>query len=138
LLARQRQRTAQRRVATRVAELGFGSVRAYLVDRLVAQAWPLAQLVEDLGAAPTTVRRLLDQHGVRRVGPTRRQRAVAGRGLGPRAQAHAAQQRRQARLRELGFGGIDEYLRDRFVGRGWSVRRLASSSASAMGGWMGS
>jgi hypothetical protein len=63
---------------------------------------------------------------VRRVGPTRRQRAVAGRGLGPRAQAHVAQQRRQARLRELGFTQVDEYLRDRYVGRDWSVRRLCA------------
>jgi hypothetical protein len=109
-----------------VAELGSPSVRAYLVDRLVTKAWTLAQLTAELGAAPTTVRRLLDQHGVRRVGPTPRQRAVRGRGLGPRAQAHVAQQRRQARLMELGFAGIDEYLRDRFVGRGWSVRRLCA------------
>jgi hypothetical protein len=100
--------------------------RAYLVDRLVERAWSLAQVVDDLDAAPTTVWRLLDQHGVQRVGPTLRQRAVPGRGLGPQAQAHVAQQRRQARLAELGFAGIDEYLRDRFVGRGWSVRRLCA------------
>ena len=118
-----------------MAELGLAGVRAYLVDRLVARAWTLAQLMEELGAAPTTVRRLLDQHGVRRVGPTRRQRAVPGRGLGPRAQAHVAQQRRQARLMELGFAGVDEYLRDRFVRRGWSVRRL-SAELGVGHGWL--
>jgi AraC-like DNA-binding protein len=82
LLARQRQRNAEQRVAARVAELGFESVRAYLVDRLAAQTWTLAQVEGELGAAPTTVRRLLGQHGVRRVGPTRRQRAVPGEAWG--------------------------------------------------------
>jgi hypothetical protein len=57
------------------------------------------------------------------VGPTRRQRAAADVACGPRQQARAAQ-RRQARLAELGFAEVDEYLRDRSVGRGWSVRRL--------------
>ncbi len=99
-------------------------MRAYLVDRLAERAWSLAQLIEELGAAPPTVRRLLDQYGVQRVGPTQRQRAVAGRGLGPKAQARAAQQRRQARLAELRFAGIEEYLRDRYVQEGWSLRRM--------------
>jgi AraC-like DNA-binding protein len=134
-LARQRQRNAQQHAATRVAELGFQSVRAYLVDRLAERAWTLARVVDDLGAAPTTVRRLLDQHQVRRVGPTRRQRAVPGRGLGPRAPAHLAQQRRQARVTELGFAGIEGYLRDRYVGRGWSVRRLGAELGVSHG-WL--
>jgi hypothetical protein len=124
LLACQRQRAAQQRAATRAAELGFPSARAYLVDRLVTQAWTLAQVETELGAAPATVRRLLDHHQVRRVAPTRRQRSVAGWGLGPRAQARAAQQRRRARLAALGLTDVDEYLRDRCVERGWSARRL--------------
>jgi hypothetical protein len=99
-------------------------VRAYLVDRLVTQAWTLAEVAGELGVVTATVRRLMDHYGIRRVAPTRRQRAIAGRGLGPRAQVRAAQQRRQARLAELGFAGIEGYLRDRYVGRGWSVRRL--------------
>jgi hypothetical protein len=49
-LARQRQHAAQQRVATRVAELGFESVRAYLVDRLVERAWSLAEVESELGA----------------------------------------------------------------------------------------
>ncbi len=77
LLARQRQRAAYQRAAARVAELGFPSVRAYLVDRLVTQAWTLAEVVGELGAASATVRRLLDHHQVRRVTPTRRLRAAA-------------------------------------------------------------
>jgi AraC-like DNA-binding protein len=126
LLARQRQRAAQQRAAARVAELGYDGVRAYLVDRLVTQAWTRAEVDAELGAAPSTLRRLLDHYQVQRVAPTQRQRAVLGRGLGPRVQAHVAQQRRQARLMELGFAGIDEYLRDRYVGRGWSVWRLGA------------
>ena len=42
---------------------------------------------------------------------------------GPNQQARAVQ-RRQARLAELGFAELDEYLRDRSVTRGWSARRL--------------
>jgi hypothetical protein len=64
-----------------------------------------------------------------------RQCAVAGQGLGPRAQARAAQHRRQARLAELGFAGIDGYLWDRSVGRGWSVRRLCAELGAGHG-WL--
>jgi hypothetical protein len=59
------------------------------------------------------------------VAPTRRQRAAADAAGGPKQQARAAQ-RRQARLAELGFPGLEEYLQDRCVGRGWSVRRLGA------------
>jgi hypothetical protein len=57
--------------------------------------------------------------------PTRRQCAAAAAASGPRQQARAVQ-RRQARLAEFGFTDVDEYLRDRCVGRGWSVRRLCA------------
>jgi AraC-like DNA-binding protein len=124
-LARQRQRAAQQRAAARVARLGFPGVRAYLLDRLVTHAWTLAEVAAELGAARGTLRRLLDQHQVRRAAPTRRQRAAATAARGPRQQARAAQ-RHQARLAELGFAGLDDYLRDRFVGRGWPVRRLCA------------
>jgi hypothetical protein len=125
-LGRQRRRAAEQRAAARVAELGFGSVRAYLVDRLVTKAWTLAEVTAELGAAPATLRRLLDQRGVRRVAPTRRQRAAAAAAAGPQKQARAVQQRCQARLTELGFAELGEYLRDRTMGRDWSVRRLCA------------
>jgi AraC-like DNA-binding protein len=123
-LVRQRQRAAQQRAAIHTAELGFEGVRAYLVDRLVTKAWTLAEVVGELGAAPPTVRRLLDYYQIRRVAPTRRQRAAAARG--PCTQARGVQQRCQARLAELGFAGLEAYLRERHVGRGWSVRRLCA------------
>ncbi len=125
LLARQRQRAAQQRVTDRAAELGFAGVRAYLVDRVVTRAWTLEAVAAKLGAARSTLRRLLDQQQVRRVALTRRQRAAANAARGPQQQARAAQ-RRQARLAELGFEELGEYLRDRSVGRGWSVRRLGA------------
>jgi hypothetical protein len=125
-LARQRQRAAQQRAATRIAELGFESVRDYLADRLVAKAWTLAQVRGELGAASPTLRRLLDHHQVRRVAPTRRQRAAATASKGPTTQPRVVEQRRRARLAELGFAALEEYLRDRCVGRGWSVRRLGA------------
>ncbi len=125
-LARQRQHTAQQRAATRAAELGFASVRAYLVDRLAVQAWTLEELAGELRASGSTVRRLLDHYQVRRLGPTRRQRAAAQAASGPHKQLRAVQQRRQARLIELGFTGLEAYLQDRYVGRGWSVRQLCA------------
>ena len=124
-LARQRQCAAEQRAIRRAAELGFPSVRTYLVDRLGTRAWTLAELVAELGVARATLRRLLHEQQVRRVGPTRRQRAAAAAASGPNQQARAAQ-RRQARLAELGFATLDEYLKDRCVGRGWSVRRLCA------------
>ncbi len=124
-LARQRQRAAQQRAATRVAELGYAGVRAYLVDRLVTQAWTLEEIAAELRAAPSTLRRLLDRYQIRRVGPTRRQRAAAA-ASGPHMQARVVQQRCQARLVELGFEGLEAYLRDRYARRGWSVRRLCA------------
>jgi AraC-like DNA-binding protein len=132
-LVRQRQHAAQQRVAARVAELGFEGVRAYLVDRLAAHAWTLAQVRGELGAAASTVRRLLDHHGVRRVAPTRRQRAAAA-ATGPQQQTGASE-RRQARLAELGFATLEAYLRDRPVGRGWSVRRLGAELGVSHG-WL--
>ena len=109
-----------------MAKLGFPGVRAYLVDRLSTQAWTQEEVVGELGVARTTLRHLLDQHGVRRVGPTRRQRAAAAAARGPQKELRAVQQRRRARLAELGFATLDAYLQDRYVGRGWSVRRLCA------------
>jgi len=70
-LARQRQRAAQQRAADHAAKLGFENVRVYLVDRLITKAWTLSQVQGELGAAPTTLRRLLDRCQVRPVAPTR-------------------------------------------------------------------
>jgi hypothetical protein len=123
-LARQRQRAAQQRATDRAIALGFEGVRAYLVDRLVTKAWTLRQVEAELGVAPATLRHLLDQHQVRRVSPTRRQRAAAAAAVGPVMQARAVQQRRQACLMEFGFAALGDYLRDRYVGQGWSRRRL--------------
>ncbi len=125
-LARQRQRAAQQRAATRVAELGFADVRAYLVDRLAVQACTLEEVADELGASGSTVRRLLDHGQVRRLGPTRRQCAAAAAASGPQKELRADQQRRQARLAQLGFAELEEYLRDRHVTRRWSVRRMCT------------
>jgi hypothetical protein len=104
-LARQRQHAARQRAGDRAAKLGFAGMRVYLEDRL---------------------RRLLDHHQVRRVVLTRRQRAAATAAMGPAKQARAVQQHRQARLAELGFGGLEEYVQDRYVRRGWPRRRLCA------------
>jgi hypothetical protein len=70
-----------------VVGLGFPSVQAYLVDRLVTKAWTLTRVQGELGAAPATVGRLLEEHEVQRAGPTRRQRRAAASGLAMQARA---------------------------------------------------
>jgi hypothetical protein len=53
------------------------------------------------------------------------QRAAAAAASGPTKQARAIQQRCQARLAKLGFAE-EEYLQDRYVTRGWTVRQLCA------------
>ena len=137
--ARQRQHAAQQRAAAQVAGLGFGSVRAYLLDRLVTQAWTLTQVTAELGAAPAThtasAGSLPGWAGGADPAATRRCRDRQR----TRKQSRAVRQRRQARLAELGFATLDAYLRDRYVERagrcggcapslGWAMRGSASSS----------
>jgi hypothetical protein len=121
-LAWQRRRYTEERIAARVIELGFADARAYLVDRVVEQAWLLADVAAELAAHRLTVRRLLDRYGIRRVRRTPAERAAADAGL--RVQAVGWQARRDARLAELGFTDLAGYLRARHVEQSWSVRRI--------------
>jgi hypothetical protein len=121
-LAMQRRRAAEERVAGRVAELGFVDVQAYLMDRVAKREWLVSAVVAELGAAPVTVRRLLDRYGVRRSQRTNGEQAAAARGR--RVQEKGWQARRAARLAELGFADLGSYLRVRYVGQGWSVGRM--------------
>jgi hypothetical protein len=123
-LTRQRQRAAEDRVAARVAELGFGDVKAYLVDRVVERGWLLSAVVAELRVAPVTVtvRRLLDRYGVRRSQRTVGEQAAAAQGRG--AQDAWWQARRAARLADLGFEDLTSYLRARRVEQGWSIERM--------------
>src|SRR6266568_320977 len=65
-LALQRRRYAEERIATRVVELGFADVRAYLTDRIIQREWLLADVAAELGAHRETVRRLMQRVGVQR------------------------------------------------------------------------
>ncbi len=56
-LAAQRRRYTEERIAARVAQLGFADVEAYLVNRVVEQAWLLAEVAAELAAHRLTVRR---------------------------------------------------------------------------------
>jgi AraC-like DNA-binding protein len=105
------------------------------MDRLLTKAWTLEEMMAELGAAPSTLRCLLDQHGVRRTAPTRRQRTAAAAASGLSKQARAVQQRCQARLADLGFAGLEEYLQDKYVGRAWSVRRICAELGVSQG-WL--
>jgi hypothetical protein len=121
-LAQQRRRHTEQRIADCVAALGFADVGAYLLDRVVQQAWLLAEVAAELGAHRLTVRRLLDRYGIRRVRRTPSERAAAESGR--RVQAVGWQARRAARLAELGFAGLGAYLKARHVEQGWSVKRM--------------
>jgi hypothetical protein len=100
-LAAQRRRHTEERIAARVAALGFADVEAYLVDRVVEQAWLLAEVAAELAAHRVTVRRLLDRHAIRRVRRTAMERVASESGR--RVQSVGWQARRAARLAELGF-----------------------------------
>jgi hypothetical protein len=119
---RQRRRHTEERIAARVAQLGFIGVRAYLADRVVGQAWLLAEVAAELVAHRLTVRRLLERHGIRRVRRTTAERAASESGR--RVQAVGWQARRSARLAELGFADLAAYLRARHVAQGWSIKRM--------------
>jgi AraC-like DNA-binding protein len=121
-LALQRRRHAEDRIANRVAELGFADVRAYLEDRLIQQEWLLAEVAAELGAHRETVRRLMQQTGVQRRRRTARQLAVGERGRW--VQSVSWQQRRAARLEELGFTDLAGYLQRRYLEQGWSIKRM--------------
>jgi AraC-like DNA-binding protein len=121
-LAQQRRRHTEERIAARVAQLGFIDVRAYLADRVVEQAWLLAEVAAELAAHRRTVRRLLERHGIRRVRRTPAERAASDEGR--RVQAVGWQTRRAARLAELGFADLTAYLRARHVAQGWSIKRM--------------
>jgi len=121
-LARQRRRFAKERITKRVAALGFTEVRAYLEDRLLGREWLLAEVAAELAADRRTVRRLMQQAGVTRRRRTARQLAAGERGR--RVQAVSWQQRRAARLEELGFADLAGYVQRRYLEQGWSIKRM--------------
>jgi AraC-like DNA-binding protein len=121
-LARQRRHATQQRLTARAAKLGFADLGAYLADRLLVRMWPLVEVTAELGTHRATVRRLMDQHGIRRERRTPQELAAGERGR--RAQAAAWQARRAERLAELGFQDLVGYLQRRYVEQGWSVRRM--------------
>jgi AraC-like DNA-binding protein len=132
-LARQRRRFAQQRIATLVADLGFADIRAYLQDRLIRQEWLLADIAAELGAHRATVRRLMQQAGVRRVRRTARQ-VVAGE-RGRQVQSVSWQARRAARLEELGFADLGGYLQRRYLEQRWPINRMRAELGVGRG-WL--
>jgi AraC-like DNA-binding protein len=78
-LARQRRHATDRRLTARTSQLGFADLRVYLADRLLVWGWLLAEVTAELGAHRRTVRRLMDQHGIRRIRRTPRELAASER-----------------------------------------------------------
>jgi hypothetical protein len=115
--AHTRRSSTDQQLTTRAAELGFPSLRAYLADRATARRWPSTSIASELGVHPDTVRDRLDQHRLPRSRATRRPHRAIQR------QTACWAAKRQARLAELGFADVEDYLRMRRVEQGWSLRR---------------
>jgi hypothetical protein len=116
--ARRRRSSTDQHLAARAAELGFASLQDYLADRAVTRRWSSISIAGELGVQPATVRDRLDQHGLPRLRATIRPRRAIQR------QTECWAAKRQARLAGLGFASVEEYLRVRRVGQGWSLRRM--------------
>ncbi len=125
-LALQRRHHAEQQITRRVVQLGFHDLHAYLTDRVLHRQWPQAAVAAELGTHLVRVRDLIGQAGVRRAGPTARQRAVAQRAR--QVQAAVWQAPRAARVADLGFPDLAAYLECR-VGQGWSIRRIRAELA---------
>ena len=116
--AHTRRATTDQHLAARAAELGFASFQDYLTDGALTRRWPSTSIAGELGVQPGAVRDRLDRHRLPRRRATVRPRRATGR----RRACWAA--KRQARLVELGFAGVEDDLGVRRVGQGWSLRRM--------------
>jgi hypothetical protein len=54
--ARERRRGTDQHLTKRAGQLGFGSLEAYLIDRVARRAWTLVQVASELGVDRNTVR----------------------------------------------------------------------------------
>jgi hypothetical protein len=116
--AHTRRSSTDQHLTLRAVELGFPSLQAYLADRAVTRRWPTTMIASELGVQPATVRDRLDQHGL----PRSRATIRPHRSIQRQTECWAA--KRQARLAGLGFADVEDYLRVRRVGQGWSLRRM--------------
>jgi len=116
--AHTRRTTTDQHLAARVAELGFPSLQVYLTDRAMTRRWPSTSIASELRVPPATVRDRLDQHRLPRRRTTRRPYRTIQR------QRACWSAKRQARLADLGFADVEDYLRVRRVKQGWSLRRM--------------
>jgi hypothetical protein len=149
-LSRQRRHATERRLAARAAQLGFADVQAYLADRLLVRAWPLAEVTDELDAHRMTVRRLLDQHGIHRTRrspreqtaddpgahrrPRTRPRPCSCRSLRARARSSQMQQRPISHVLTLQPGLSFRCLRRR-RGRRLTPTRACCSKAMGVRIW---
>jgi len=116
--AHTRRTSTDQQLTTRAAELGFASLQDYLTNRAITRRWPSTSIASELGVHPDTVRDRLDQQRLPRQRATRRPyRAI-------QQQTACWGAKRQARLAELGFADVEEYLRVRRIELGWSLRRM--------------
>jgi len=116
--AHTRRTCTDQQLAARAAELGFATLHEYLTNRAMIRRWPSTSIASELGVQPATVRDRLDRHGL----PRQRATVRPPRAIARQTKCWAA--KRQARLGELGFSDMEEYLRVRRVEQGWSLRRM--------------
>lgn len=115
--ARRRRSTTDQHLVARAAELSFASLRDYLADRAMTRGRPSTTIASELGVHP------------RRCGTGSTGTACPAAGdpaalSGIQRQTACWAAKRQARLASLGFADVEDYLRVRRVGQGWSLRRM--------------
>ncbi|HEV8649652.1 MAG TPA: hypothetical protein VG276_09670 [Actinomycetes bacterium] len=100
---RARRAASDRRLAARVAALGFADVGAYLADRDVGRGWSIPRLAGELGVGRRVVRRVLAEQQVPRTRITAAGLAAVARpgGRGGAARGAAARTAGRARFGEL-------------------------------------
>ena len=116
-IGRRRSQSAQEDREERARALGSTDLAAFLAERYGRQGLSLAAVARELRTSPQTVRRDLAASGVPLRDP--RTARIAG---GPRARAQRHRERRERRLRELGFATIQQFVDAR---RSAGVKRAA-------------
>ena len=91
----------------RARELGHASLEAYLESAHAVERRPLADIARELGVSVGTISRDLERLGIARIP------VAEARSTGRRQWASAHAERRERRMRELGFETLEQYIAHR-------------------------
>jgi hypothetical protein len=108
-----------------VSTLGYPNVETYLADRYLRDEAPVNEIRRELGVRDATVRELIKDSGLTRPATTTaRRNGRRAAPLGQRAYQKRTTDRREARLAALGFSKLEDYLRDRYIRKDWTVTQI--------------